>query len=112
MNLNDIVENIGLKIKTDNNNLDIEVTRGYSSDLLSDVMAHANEGDLWITMQAHQNIVAVAALKTLSVIILVNNRQPEAATLKKANEENIPIMTTELSTFELIGRLYELGIKG
>ncbi len=112
MKLNEIIEKLELEVKTGGNNLDVEVTKGYASDLLSDVMANAQEGDIWITMQTHQNIVAVAVLKTLAAIILVNNRNPEAETTKKAIEENLPILTSNLTTFELIGRLYQLGITG
>lgn len=112
MKLNEIVDKLELEVKTGGNNLDVEITRGYSSDLLSDVMANAQEGDIWITMQTHQNIVAVAVLKTLAAVILVNNRNPDEETAKKAKEENLPILTSTLSTFELIGRLYQLGISG
>jgi predicted transcriptional regulator len=90
----------------------VGVTRGYASDLMSDVMANANEGDLWVTLQTHQNIVAVAAMKALSGIILVNGREPEKETIQKAEAEEVPIMTSRLPTFELVGRLFELGVSG
>lgn len=110
MNLKDISEKIGLKLCS--GDPDREVTGGYSSDLLSDVIANAQPDNLWITLQTHMNIVAVANLKELAGIVLVNSRQPEDTTLQKAREENITILSTDLHTFELIGRLYELGIHG
>ena len=109
-NLKDIVDKLNLKIIS--GDLDKEVSGGYSSDLLSDVIANAEENNIWITLQIHVNIVAVANLKELAGIILVNGRQPEEATLNKAKQENILIMLTELSTFETVGKLYELGIHG
>ena len=109
-NLKDIVDKLNLKIIS--GDLDKEVSGGYSSDLLSDVIANAEENNIWITLQIHVNIVAVANLKELAGIILVNGRQPEEATLNKAKQENILIMLTELSTFEIVGKLYELGIHG
>ncbi|OHD68078.1 MAG: serine kinase [Spirochaetes bacterium RBG_16_49_21] len=112
MKLQEIIKQCGFELKTQNENLNRDVTGGYSSDLLSDVMANAKDGNIWTTLQTHSNIVAVAVLKNLAGIILVNNRVPEEGTLAKANEENIPIMTTKLSTFEIVGKLYELGIKG
>lgn len=112
MKLSEIVEKLQLEVKTDGDKLDAEVMRGYASDLLSDVMANAKEGDIWITMQTHQNIVAVAVLKSLSAIILVNNRIPDESTTNKAQEENVPILTSSFSTFEIIGKLYQLGITG
>lgn len=89
-----------------------EVLGGYASDLLSDVIAHSCEGDLWVTLQRHVNIVAVAQLKGLAGVILVNGRRPEPAASERADEERIPIISTELPAFEVIGRLYGMGIRG
>ena len=109
-NLKDIVQQLDLKIAS--GDIDREVSAGYSSDLLSDVIANAQKDNIWITLQTHINIVAVANLQELAGIILVNGRQPEEATLMKAEQENIPLLLTELSTFEIVGKLYELGIHG
>jgi hypothetical protein len=107
-----LVENLDMSVKSAKGDLDREVTGGYASDLLSDVLANSEPGNLWITLQVHQNIVAVASMKDLAGIILVNGREPETDTVEKAEAENIAIMVTELPTFELIGRLYGLGITG
>ena len=112
MKLSEIIKEIGLEVKTTQGSLDVEIKKGYSSDLLSDVMGNAHEEGLWVTLQTHNNIVAVAVLRSLAGIILVNNRQPDEDTLNKANEEGIPILQTSLSTFAVIGKLYELGITG
>ncbi|HNY50964.1 MAG TPA: hypothetical protein PLV50_10455 [Smithella sp.] len=89
--------------KTNNN-----ATGGYTGDLLSDVMANAREGDIWITRQVHQNIVAVATLKDLAAIILVNSCEPAKDTLEKAVKENVVIMVSSLPAFELSGRIFNL----
>ncbi len=112
MKLKEIVEALGLEVRSGSGLLDKEVRGGYASDLLSDVMAHTRPGDLWITLQVHLNIVAVATLNDLAGIILVNGREPEEATLRKATEEGVVLMVSPLSTFEVAGRLYELGIRG
>lgn len=108
MELKTIVEQLDLGVKTSQDNLACDITGVYVSDLLSDVLAHAKEGDLWVTLQGHPNIVAVASMKDLYGIILVNGRMPEDETLKKANDEAIPVLTSELPTFELVGKLYTL----
>ncbi|MBU4486043.1 MAG: serine kinase [Candidatus Delongbacteria bacterium] len=108
--LKNIVQDLSLKVVS--GDIEREVSGGYSSDLLSDVIANAQKDDIWITLQTHVNIVAVANLKELAGIILVNGRQPEDATLNKAKLENILIMLTELPTFEIVGKLYEMGIHG
>ena len=111
MDLQEIVARLDLEVKTPGIDLRREVTGGYVSDLLSDVMGNAHEGTLWVTLQIHLNIVAVASLKGLSGIILVNSRKPDEDTVKRAVAENIPIMTTPLPAFELVGRLYALGLR-
>ncbi len=112
MNLNDLVKEFGLDVKVGSDHLDREVSGGYVSDLLSDVLAHGEEGNVWVTLHIHQNIVAVASHKDLSGIILVQGRQPEKDTIAQAEKENIPILVSTMSAFELVGRLYKAGIRG
>lgn len=88
------------------------VRGGYASDLLSDVMANAREGDLWVTLQRHANIVAVAAVREIAGIVLVGGREPEPAALERAEEEGVPIVVTPLPAFEVIGRLHAAGLVG
>jgi hypothetical protein len=90
--------------------LDREATGGYCGDLLSDVMANSSSGFLWLTIQSHQNIVAVAVLRELGAIILVNGRLPDEETKAKADEEGIPILLSPLPAYKLAGQLYEAGI--
>ncbi len=112
MKLRELVKKFDLEVKCAANRLDRKVEGGYVSDLLSDVIANGKAGDLWVTLQIHQNIVAVASLNNLAVIVIVNGRQPEEETIKKAEEEGIPIMVSKMSAFELVGRLHSAGISG
>ena len=88
--------------------LNREVKGGYVSDLLSDVMGNADEGKVWITLQTHKNIMAIASLKDLAAIILVSDNKPEDDTIAQSNEEGIPILGTTLSCFDITGKIYEL----
>lgn len=108
MNLKAIVEVIGLKVKCCQGSLERPVTGGYAGDLLSDVIANSKQNDIWITRQVHQNIVAVASLKDLAGIILVQGAEPAGDTLEKAQREDIPIMATELGAFEVAGKIHRL----
>ncbi len=111
MKIRDIVKTLGLKVRSGEKFLEREVTGGYTGDLLSDALANSKKGNIWITLQIHQNIIAVASAKELSGIIIVNGRKPEEETLKKAKEEKIPVMISNLLTYEVAGRLYEIGIR-
>lgn len=108
MKIKEIIEGLRLRALAGTENLDVDVTGGYTSDLLSDVIANSKEGSLWITLQIHQNIVAVAKLKDLAGIIIVNNREPDEETLKKAKEEKVPVLCSNEMAFEISGKLYAL----
>lgn len=108
MNIRELADSLSLDVKTARGDLGRTVTGCYISDLLSDVMANAKEGEVWITLQTHPNIVAVASLKNLAGIIITNNRTPEEETLKKAEDEHIVLAVSPLTTFDAGGRLYTL----
>ena len=90
------------------NGLDREIDGCYISDLLSDVMGNAMEGNIWITLQTHKNVMAVASLKELACIILVKNLMPNDETIEQSNDEDLPILQTSLPTYEIAGLVYNL----
>jgi len=108
VDLESVVKALNLKVKSAEDNLKTEIQGGYTGDLLSDVMANSKEGDVWITRQVHQNIVAVASRKEHVGIILVQGSEPAKDTLEKAVKSGVPIMVSDLPCFELTGRLYAL----
>ena len=108
MDLESIVRALNLQVRSGENNLKTKIRGGYTGDLLSDVMANSKEGDIWVTRQVHQNIVAVASLRDLAGIILVHGCEPAQDTLEKAKKENIPILISDLSAFDVIGRINDL----
>lgn len=107
MTIRDIVKKLDLKVYSGEQGLDNPVNSAYCSDLLSDVMGNGDEDQLWITLQTHKNALAVAALKDMSGILLVNNHQPNADTLEASNQEGIPVLGSSQPAFELCGLLYQ-----
>lgn len=112
MTVTDILQALPAQCVAGNAGSAATVTGGYASDLLSNVMGQAGAGCVWVTMQGHKNIVAVASLAGLAAVVIAGDVQPDPETLAKADSENIPLLTTALSAFEVIGRLYALGIQG
>lgn len=108
MDVATIAKELNLETRSAKDRLKNIVTGGYTGDLLSDVMANSKRGDIWITRQVHQNIVAIATLKEHAGIILVNSCEPAQDTLGQANKENVPIMVSNLPAFELTGRIYNM----
>jgi len=87
---------------------DVEIYGAYTSDLLSDVMAHARSGDALITIQAHKNTVAVATLVNITAIIICNNRPIPEDMLISAREEGIAVLLANENQFTVSGKLYKM----
>ena len=110
--LQDIVDQLGLQVLTEKRDFSqVMPETGYTSDLLSCVMAGAQKKSVWVTLQAHANIVAVAALLDLSAVIITEGAMPDAASIAKANEEGITLLSTPKPTWNVVGRLWEMGLK-
>lgn len=89
-----------------------DITRGYASDLLSDVLANAPAGGVLVTLQVHLNVVAVASHADLAAVVFAGGRRPDPDVVRKAADEGLALYVTEDDAFEVIGRLYESGVKG
>lgn len=87
---------------------DIDISGVYTSDLLSDVMANAKDGGALVTIQAHKNTVAVAALVNISVIIICNSRPLPEDMLEAAKDEGIAVIRTKENQFTVSGKLWDL----
>jgi predicted polyphosphate/ATP-dependent NAD kinase len=107
MNVGEIARSMEADIKVVGD-MEKDVNGCYVSDLLSDVLANSKEGDLWITHQSHPNVVAVASVRGLSGVIITGNRDIEPETIKKAEAEQVNIITSPSSTYELAGAVYTL----
>lgn len=108
MKVRELVDKLDLKVLSGENGLDREIDGCYVSDLLSDVMGNADAGNVWITLQTHKNVMAVASLKEMACVILVKNLTANEDTLNQSNEEEIPILQTSMETFEVTGKVYGL----
>lgn len=106
MKVSDLVKKYNLKIFSGKEGLDNKISGGYVSDLLSDVMGNAAENEVWITLQTHQNVMAIASLKDLAAVILVKGLEPDEDTLEHSNEEGVPLLGTSMQTFEMAGKLF------
>ena len=91
---------------------DAEITRGYASDLLSDVLAHAPAGGVLVTFQINLDVITVAGYAGLRAIIFSRGRMPEDGFLERAAGEGLSLFGSQADTFEIVGRLYELGLRG
>lgn len=110
MQVKDVVEKLSIEVLTGTIGLDKEIKSGFVGDLLSVVMGKAKEGCAWVTIQGHLNIVAVASLVGVACIIVTEGFEVEADTILKAKEEGIAILTTSLSSYQIVAKLTGLSI--
>lgn len=93
------------------NDLSTEIDNGYAGDLLSDVMGHAPSASVWITVQSHMNIIAVASITGIRAIILCNGLEFEEATIEKAKQNNITLLSSKLDSFKTCQDLFRAGLR-
>jgi hypothetical protein len=111
MRVEQIVEQLSLAV-IEAADLAREVSGGYASDLLSCVMAGAAAGNVWVTLQCHPNVVAVASLLDLSAVIITEGMVPHEETVRKAVEARVNLLGTAENTFSVVGQLAGLGVEG
>lgn len=112
MRVRDVVAHLGLEIVNEGEHMDDPVEGGYSGDLLSDVIASSKRHDIWITIQSHENIIAVATLKDLSAVVLAKNTTPQPETVEHARREQVTLLRSPLTAYQLVTRLVALGVSG
>jgi predicted transcriptional regulator len=108
MTTQELIEKASLKALSKFENRDVAGV--YISDMVSDVMAGAKSGNLWLTIQTHKSIVPAANLVDVSAIVITGGKQVPADTVELASKYNIAILWSELPTFQLVGKLCELGL--
>ncbi len=106
-----MAEALNLKVIAGQRGLDNAISGGYAADLLSCVMARAKTGNIWATLQAHPNVVAVATLLDLAGIIITEGAPVDEDAINKANSEGMPLMTTPHTTFWVVRELAKLGVQ-
>jgi hypothetical protein len=111
LSVGSVAQRLALSVAAGGNAMEAPVTGAQVSDLLSYVMAQGRQGDIWITIQVHPNIVAVAELVGLAAIIIAGGFEPEDDTVARAEEEGIALLRSTKSAFVLAGELYQMGVR-
>ncbi len=114
MKLDDIakqldLENLTPELRTAES---VDVSGGHASDLLSDVLANAPKGAVLVTIQAHINVIAVSVHAGLAAVIFASGKIPEESVRQKAIEEGVHLYSSKEPAFNIVGRLYALGLRG
>ena len=109
MTTQDIIEKTGFKALSKFENRDVNGV--FVSDMISDVMAGAKSGNLWLTVQTHKSIIPAANLVDVSAIVITSGKEVPQDTLELAGKYSIAILHTGLLTYDIAGKLYEIGLR-
>ena len=108
MSVDDLVKRLDLKVKSISKAGSArEVGGGFVGDVLSHVMANVRPNDAWVTVQTHENVVAVALLLDVACVVVCQRELPPE-TCRRAQSEGVALLWSERSAFEVAGRLYGL----
>ena len=90
---------------------DTEVEGAFISDMVSDVMAGAKAGNVWVTVQTHKNVIAAANLVDVPAVIVVRGKKVPEDTVQMADKVGVTLFTTDMDTFQIAVKLFEAGVK-
>ncbi len=90
---------------------DLLIDRAYAVDLLSDVLALTDERTTLITGNISPQVIRVAEILNVIAVIFVRGKRPTPATVARAEQLNIPLMSTKKTMFETCGLLYANGVR-
>jgi predicted transcriptional regulator len=109
MKVQEIVDRLELKCVT--KVFEKDVTGVYISDMVSDIIANAKAGNLLVTVQIHNNVIAAANLVDLPAIVVTQGKLPSDDVVKMAEKAQIAILSTALNRWQVATKLYEAGIR-
>lgn len=111
MTVRELMEKLDAVCLTPGADMDVEITCGYACDLLSWVLAHGKAGMAWCTVQTHMNVIAVSVLMEMACVILVEGVEAEEASMKKAIEEEMPVLATNKTAYEVCVLMGQAGVQ-
>jgi len=111
ISLSEVAEKLELQVVASDGTLTRPVAAGYASDLLSCAMSRAKKDYIWVTLQAHVNVVAVASLLGLSGVIITEGNLPDPDTIARAESEGVVLLLTPKPTFAVVSELAALGVR-
>lgn len=111
MTLRDMISLLDAELITPEVNITKEIDCAIACDLLSWVVGNGCADCAFITIQTSMNTIAVASLIEMGCIIIVGNANVDETVIEKALEEDIPVLRTKLTTFDVCGLLYQNGVK-
>lgn len=93
------------------NRLNEEISYGFSSDLMSDVLTLDAENLVLITGLANVQIIRTAEVADIHCLVIVRDKKVSEEIVQLASELNMVLIESPFSMFKASGILYANGLK-
>ncbi len=110
MLLSEIVRLIDGEVIVGMDKLDENIKFGFSSDLMSDVLAFVEGDTILLTGLNNAQVIRTAEMLDLKVIAFVRGKMPNKEVVDLAVENDIVIMSTRHTLFAASGILFQNGL--
>ncbi len=110
MKLGEVLRIIEGRVISKNVDLETEVTTGGGADLMSDVLAFAQDGMLLMTGLTNPQVVRTAEMAGVAAIVFIRGKTPPPETIALAEEKGMPLLASKFTMFETCGRLFVAGL--
>ena len=111
MKIREISQLLDAKLYTGEDMLEREVHNGFGCDLMSDVLAYAENEAVLLTGLVNPQVIRTAEMMDIVCLVFVRGKEPTEAMIKLAEERYIVLMSTEKGMFTACGLLYDAGLK-
>lgn len=78
----------------------------YAGDLLSRAMSHVKADNLWLTIMANTNVIAVASLTEAAAVLLCEGVELLPEALEAAEENDILVLSSQASVYDLCVQIH------
>ncbi len=112
MTVDQIKKLINGRVLTKVYNSDAELTSAFSSDMMSHVLAYANNKSILITAMYNAQVIRTADLLGIVCIIFIGRNDPDASLVSFADSLGITVIRSEYSMYTTCGLLFSNGLKG
>ncbi len=110
MNVEELIEITEGTLLTDNIDCSKIIKGGCGADLMSDVLASIQPDAVLLTGLCNPQVVRTSQMSDVAAIVFVRGKTPPEETIRIANEECIPLISSPFGMFELSGRLFASGL--
>ena len=112
MTIRDVMEIVEGTVLTGEDKLDSPVDTACGSDLMSDVLAFVKDKTVLITGLINTHVVRTAEMLDITCIVFSRGKQPSDEILEMAQEADIAVLSTRMTTYTACGELYTHGLPG